>query len=53
MQKCVNKLNSDERNKNIMISVVPEDDITIDNNKILTNDLEKISWILHITQNTL
>ena len=41
MQKCLNKLDSDERKKNIIISGVPETNITVDDNT-LTNDHEKI-----------
>ena len=45
MQKCLNKLDSDERNKNIIISGVPETNITVDDNT-LTN-----VRILYLTEN--
>ena len=51
MQQCLNKLDNDERNKNIIISGIPEENVAVNDNIPLTNDHEKISQILHLTEN--
>lgn len=51
MQKCLNKLDSDERNNNAMISGVPEADVQLPNGSILKTDKDKINWIMQRTEN--
>ena len=51
LQKCLNNIDSEERNKNVIIMGVPEEDINLIGNITLKNDYEKISHILRITEN--
>ena len=50
MQRSLNKSDSDVRNKNIIITSLPEGDIETDH-KIMKSDHEKVSWILDFTKN--
>ena len=50
MQRSLNKSDSDVRNKNIIITSLPEGDIETDH-KILKSDHENVSWILDFTKN--
>ena len=51
MQKCLSKIDSDVRNKNIIITGLPEGDIEIQGHPTLKTDVEKVDWILKITEN--
>ena len=50
MQRSLNKIDSDIRNKNIIITSLPEGNIET-NNQRMTNDHEKVRWILDCTKN--
>ena len=53
MQKSLNRLDSEVRNKNVVITGLPEGEIPVgDGDQTLTTDDEKIDWILRITENT-
>ena len=49
MQKSLNRIDNEERNRNVIIVGLPEDKIEIDNNDELASDVEKIKWILNCT----
>ena len=55
MQKSLNKIDVNVRNKNVIITGLPEADIQTEdaNNvaKVLNTDEDKIRWILHLTEN--
>ena len=51
MQKSLNRIDNEERNKNVIIVGLQEDKIEIDNNDELASDVEKIKWILNCTGN--
>ena len=51
MQKCLNNIDSEKRNKNVIVMGVPEEDIELDGNTSLKSDYEKIAHILRITVN--
>ena len=49
MQRCLNKLDADERNNNVIISGLPEREIKVDDNEEsapIIRDHNKISWIM-------
>ena len=50
MQSCLNKSDSDIRNKNVIIQGIPEGKITVENMD-LECDLDKIKWLLKLTGN--
>ena len=50
MQRCINKSNSETRDKNVIITGVPEEAIAIDNGRV-NNDTDKIKWLLRLTKN--
>ena len=52
IQKSLNRIDSDARNKNIVITGLPEEDIRIGENQVVRNDEEKIKWILRLTENS-
>ena len=52
MQKCLNKVDSAVRNKNVIITGLPEGEIPIDEHSSKTTDSEKVKFILGITGNT-
>ena len=51
MQKSLNRIDSDTRNKNVIITGLPEDEIPVGENQVIRNDEEKIGWILRLTEN--
>ena len=51
MQRCLNKIDSDVRNKNVIITGLPEGDIEITDHPTLQTDVQKVKWILKITGN--
>ena len=53
MQKSLNRVDSEVRNKNVVITGLPEGEIPGgDGDHALTTDDEKIDWILRVTENT-
>ena len=50
MQRCINKSNSETRDKNVIITGVPEEAIATDNGRV-NNDTDKIKWLLQLTKN--
>ena len=50
MQSCLNKSDSDKRNKNVIIQGIPEGKISVENMD-LECDLDKIKWLLKLTGN--
>ena len=48
MQKCLNRSDSETRNKNIIILGLPENKIVLEGGELET-DIEKIKWILKYT----
>ena len=51
MQKCLNQLDSNERNKNVIITGLPEGDIIVNQNLTLENDIAKIHYLPKVTVN--
>ena len=51
MQKSLNKIDSDTRNKNVIITGLPEGEIPVGNNQMLRNEEDKLRWILQLTEN--
>ena len=50
MQKSLNKIDSGTRDKNIIITGLPEENVSLDNQTI-EGDVEKVRWILEYTKN--
>ena len=50
MQKCLNRMDSDERSKNVIIPVVPEVNVIVNENG-LKSEIDKINWILRLIEN--
>ena len=52
MQRCLNRLDSDVRNKNVIITGLPEGEIQLDENgETYTTDKEKIKWLMQRMEN--